>query len=316
MQSNKSLQAIGWGLLASVFFSATYIVNSFLSVKGGHWAWTTALRYLFMVPMLAPILLVQHQWQPMMAELKKHPMVWITWGGLGFGVFYAFLTYAAMLGPGWLIAGVFQFTIVAGLLISPFVFKDHRARIPKSALGASLFILVGIFLMQWNQQDGQYNRWQLLLCVLLVLAGAFLWPLANRKLVLHEEKAGLTFSPAQRVVAMSLGSLPVLLAIAAYGFWDYGWPGGQQLLGSAAIALSSGVIASVLFYKGLNLAKHDPATFAAVEATQAMEIIVTLTGEMLLLGTLWPGTLSGVGMLMVFIGMAFYAWMEAGKKKG
>ncbi len=314
MPSNKSVQAIGWGLLAAVFFSATYIVNSFLSVKGGHWAWTTVLRYVFMVLMLAPILLAQKEWTPMLAELKRHPWVWIKWGSLGFGIFYAFLTYAAALGPGWLIAGVFQFTIVAGLLISPFVFKDHRAKIPRSALAVSLFILSGIFMMQWNQQDGSYTRAQLLLCVLLVLTGAFLWPLANRKLLLHEERTGLVFSPMQRVEAMSMGSLPALALLSIYAYYDSGLPGGQQVLGTAIIALSSGVIACVLFYKALALVKQDAAAFAAVEATQAMEIIITLLGEMVLLGTLWPGTYSGIGMLMVFIGMALYAWMEA--KKG
>ena len=40
------------GLTAGMFFSATFIFNRAMSLEGGHWYWSAALRYAYMVAFL------------------------------------------------------------------------------------------------------------------------------------------------------------------------------------------------------------------------------------------------------------------------
>lgn len=37
-------------ILASFFFSITFVLNQLMSVEGGYWLWTAPLRFLFMIP--------------------------------------------------------------------------------------------------------------------------------------------------------------------------------------------------------------------------------------------------------------------------
>ncbi len=37
-------------ILASSFFSITFVLNQLMSVEGGYWLWTASLRFLFMIP--------------------------------------------------------------------------------------------------------------------------------------------------------------------------------------------------------------------------------------------------------------------------
>ena len=121
MHSNSNFKAIALGSLACVFFSSTYIVNSFLASTGGHWAWTTGLRTFFLVLLLSALLQLQGKLKPLLLVMRQHLLVWIGWGSIAFGLTYFCLTSGALFGPGWLVAGVFQFTIVAGILVAPFV---------------------------------------------------------------------------------------------------------------------------------------------------------------------------------------------------
>ena len=52
----RALLAIALSLLSALFFTATYVFNRAAAVEGGHWAWTAALRYLFMLPLLLPLM--------------------------------------------------------------------------------------------------------------------------------------------------------------------------------------------------------------------------------------------------------------------
>ena len=53
------MKAIIWGLLSSMFFSATFIVNRAMNVSGTSWAWTASLRFLFAIPILLILVLLQ-----------------------------------------------------------------------------------------------------------------------------------------------------------------------------------------------------------------------------------------------------------------
>ncbi|WP_161888372.1 multidrug resistance efflux transporter family protein [Pontibacter russatus] len=306
MQANSNLKAIALGSAACVFFSSTYILNSFLSSRGGHWAWTTGLRTTFLVLLLLAVLAAKGQLGQLLRVMRQNLRVWLVWGGVAFGLSYIFLTCAASFGPGWLVAGVFQFTIVAGILLSPFLYKDHRAKVPLRALLLSLLIMAGIACMQWSQRNGSYTPHQLWWCIGLVMLAAFAWPLANRKLLLHVEEEGHSLSAMQRVAGTALGSLPVQLMLLLYGYFQVGLPGQGQLLTVFLISLSSGVVGCILFFKAMHLARSSAASLAAVEATQSIEILVTVIGEVLLLGVSWPNWLGNLGMLLIICGLVLY----------
>lgn len=294
-------------MVASVFFCSTYVLNSFISVGNGHWAWTVALRTLFLLIILLGILQFKNQLSPLLHILKKQPKVWMFWGSVWFGLVYVLLTAAASFGPGWLIAGVFQFTIVAGILLSPFLYKDGRAKIPVRALLLSILILIGIALMQWSQRNGSYTDAQLLICIILVLLAAIIWPLANRKMLLFVEEQGYELNSMQRVAGTAIGSLPVLFMLMGFGYYKAGLPGETQLLAVFVIAISSGVIGTILFFKATHLARTDSAALAAVEATQSIEIVATVIGEVLLLGIAWPNFTGNLGMLLITGGLILYS---------
>ncbi|WP_162426513.1 DMT family transporter [Pontibacter pudoricolor] len=307
MQANQKIKAIGIGLLASFFFCSTYVMNSFISAGNGHWAWTVSLRTLIMLIILLVILHFKQQLKPLLHVLKKQPGVWLFWGSIWFGVVYALLTAAAEFGPGWLIAGVFQFTIVAGILLSPFLYKDGRAKIPVRALLLSFLILVGIALMQWSQRNGSYTDAQLISCIILVLLAAIVWPLSNRKLMLFIEEHDHKISAMQRVTGTAIGSLPAIVLLMGYGYSEAGLPGEQQLLATSVISICSGVIGCVLFFKATDMVRSDSAALAAVEATQSVEILATVAGEVLLLGIAWPNLYGNIGMLLIMGGLILYS---------
>ncbi|GAB3529970.1 multidrug resistance efflux transporter family protein [Pontibacter brevis] len=307
MQPNSNLKAIALGSLACVFFSSTYILNSFMSSKGGHWAWTAGLRTFFLVILLVAFLSVKGQLRHLLQVMRQNLQVWLLCGGMAFGLGYYFLTFAASFGPGWLVAGVFQFTIVAGILLSPFLYKDHRAKIPLKALFLSILIMAGIACMQWSQKDGSYTTSQLWWCIGLVMLAAFNWPLANRKLMLYVEESGHHLTAIQRVAGTAIGSIPVQIILMAYGYTQAGLPGQEQLLTVLIISLSSGVVGCILFFKAMHLARLHAASLAAVEATQSVEILVTVIGECLLLGIAWPNWLGNLGMMIIISGLVLYS---------
>ena len=57
----------------------------------------------------------------------------------------------------------------------------------------------------------------------------------------------------------------------------------------------------------MHLARTDASALAAVEATQSVEILVTVTGEVLLLGIAWPNWLGNLGMLVIMGGLVLYS---------
>ena len=307
MQQNSNLKAIALGSLACVFFSSTYILNSFMSAKGGHWAWTAGLRSFYLVLLLVTFLWMKGQLKHLLWVMRQNLQVWLVWGGVAFGLSYYFLTFAAAFGPGWLVAGVFQFTIVAGILLSPFLYKDHRAKITLKALLLSMLIMAGIACMQWSQRNGSYSQEQLWWCVALVMLAAFSWPLANRKLLLHVEESGYHLNAIQRVAGTAIGSIQVQIILMLYGFSQAGLPGQEQFLTVLIISLSSGVAGCILFFKAMHLARFHAASLAAVEATQSIEILITVVGEALLLGIAWPNWLGTLGMIIIISGLVLYS---------
>lgn len=307
------MRAIFLGIVSSLFFASTFVLNRAMELDGGSWIWSSVLRYLFMIPPLFILVFIRGNLKELFSEMVKKPFVWLLWSTVGFGIFYAPICFAAAYGPSWLVASTWQITIVAGSLLAPLFFEDivigkvHyrlRGKIPVKGLLISVFILFGVVLVQF-QQDHSLSVKSVMVGVLPVVLAAFAYPFGNRKMM---EICGEGLDTFQRVLGMTLASLPFWLVLSLYGSITIGAPSKAQTLQSVVVALCSGVIATLLFFKATDLTKGDIRKLAAVEATQSGEVLFALLGELLLLHSALPNSLSFVGMGIVIIGMILHSF--------
>ena len=293
---------------SALFFTLTYVLNRATANEGGHWAWTAALRYFITLPWMIP--LIRGRWRSLWNAMRKHPKAWLSYSAFGFVVFYMLLAYAANSGPSWLVAGSFQFTVIAGMLCAPFLYRDARRKVPLAAWGVGFLILAGVMLMQFAHADGGLDRaaWIALVCV---LGSAVLYPLGNRLLLLHLERTDEQLDATQRVFGMTLASQPLWLLVAIYAFSQAGAPSSSQVVMAAGVALSAGVIATILFFKATGLVRDNPTALAAAEAMQAAELIFASLLGVLFLHEAWPRGGALVGGVMIIIGIVLFAWVAA-----
>lgn len=311
------MKDIALGILAALFFAVTFILNHSMELEGGSWLWSSSLRYFFMLPFLFFIVMARKGWKPLADEMKAQPSKWLLWSFVGFVLFYAPLTYAAAFGPGWLVSGTWQFTIVAGILLAPLfvMVVDNikvRQRIPVISLLISSFILIGILLIQVPQaQSGSVNA--LMLGILPVVVAAFAYPLGNRKMM---ALCGGRLDTFQRVLGMTIASLPSWFLLASYALFTLGPPSMNQVIQSFIVGISSGVIATVLFFVATDRVREDQGKLAAVEATQSTEVLFAIMGEMLLLSLPLPAPIALIGTGVIIIGMLLHSYhtMQQSKK--
>jgi len=307
------------GILAAFFFAFTFVLNQSMELSGGSWIWSASLRYIFMVPFLLAIVLARKNFKQLIQEMKKNPGKWLLWSFVGFGLFYAPLTFAAAYSPGWLIAGTWQITIISGALLAPLFYEtiqtkhgvvQARAKIPFKGLSMSLVILLGIVLLQ-VEHTSLIPMEVMLMGVIPVLIASFAYPLGNRKMM-DVTKGSL--DAYQRVLGMTLASLPFWILLSFFGFISEGPPTLNQSIQSLLVAISSGVIATVLFFKATDLVRGDMQKLAAVEATQAMEVLFALAGEIAILSIALPSVRSWLGILIVMAGMALHSYQSHREK--
>ena len=311
----RGLAAIGVALLAALFFTFTYVLNRAMSNAGGHWAWTASLRYLLTLPMLLPLMRWQGGIAPVWRALRAYPLAWLACSGIGFVVFYMLLAYAADSGPSWLIAGSFQFTVVAGMLCAPLLYRgehagDARRRIPRAALAVGVVILAGVLLLQLGTAHGALDRdgWIALACV---LASAVLYPVGNRLLLLHLERTGETLNATQRVFGMTLASQPLWLLVGAFAWQRAGAPSVDQVWLAAGVALTAGVVATILFFHATGMVRDNPVALGAAEAMQAAELLFATLLGVRFLHEPWPHGIALWGALLVVAGISAFAWVVA-----
>jgi drug/metabolite transporter (DMT)-like permease len=310
-----ALAAVAIALLSALFFTCTYVLNRAAATGGGHWAWTAALRYLITVPIMLLVMPWQGGVRPVWRAIHAHPGPWLLWSGIGFGLFYLLLSFAASSGPSWLVAGTFQLTVIAGMLCAPFLYRsrdgsDVRARIPRPALAAGLVVICGVLLMQIGHADGHLDR-TALMALVAVAVSAFAYPLGNRGLLLHLERTGIELNATQRVFGMTLASQPLWWAVAAGAYAWLGPPSLGQVQFAGGVALGAGVIATILFFQATGMVRNDPSALAAAEAMQAAEILfATLIGVMWL-GEAWPHGITLWGAVIVFTGIVAFSIVAA-----
>jgi len=302
-EKKNTLLAVSTGIIAALFLSSTFTINSLLAHTGGHWAWTASLRSLIMIPLMGLVLLMSKRLAPLIKTLKQHPILFLKWGIIGFGGLYTTMALASLYIPGWLVAATFQINILAGVLIAPFIYDDHRKKIPFKALCLSILIVIGVLVMQLDKLTQLHDRRSLAISFFLVLIGAFVWPLANRKLMIDLERKSAELNATQRVLGLTIGSTPLLLVLALFAYIVSGSAPMLQVKASFYSALLSGFIGGAGFYQATQMVKHNPIALATVEATQVFEIFFTLICEIWLVNAPKPNSLALIGMAIIGIGI-------------
>lgn len=297
------------GVLASLFFAVTFILNRSMEVSGGSWLWSSSLRFFFMLPFLFIIVSYRKGLANTFHELRSAPAPWLIWSFVGFVLFYAPLTFAAAYGPGWLISGMWQFTIVAGVLLAPFFsvrIKDRiiKQKIPVISLLISFVILIGIILIQIPNTNS-LSMSAVFLGILPVVVAAFAYPLGNRKMMDHLDGKLDTF---QRVLGMTIASLPAWIILVVFALFTVGLPSMNQVIQSLIVAVSSGVIATTLFFMATDRVRNHQGKLAAVEATQSTEILFVIVGEMIILHIPLPTPIALIGLGIIILGMFLHSY--------
>jgi len=313
-EGRRALAAIALALLSALFFTLTYVLNRASVGVGGFWAWTAALRYLITLPLLLPLMPWQGGIGPVWRAMRAHPLAWLRCSAIGFVAFYLLLAHAAASGPAWLIAGSFQFTVIAGMLCAPLLYRDGRRQMPRAALAVGAAIFAGVLLLQAGNARGALDSgaW---LALASVLAAAILYPLGNRLLLLHLERTGESLNATQRVFGMTLASQPLWWLVAAYAWTQAGAPPPAQVWLAGGVALSAGVIATILFFQATGMVRDQPAALGAAEAMQAAELLFASVLGVAFLHESWPHGAAVWGAAMVVLGIVAFAGLVVGRQQ-
>ncbi|MFC0273552.1 multidrug resistance efflux transporter family protein [Metabacillus herbersteinensis] len=313
------MKALLLGIISSLFFAVTFILNRSMELSGGSWLWSASLRYFFMLPFLILIVLLSKKMNGLWKEMSQRPIDWLIWSFVGFGLFYAPISFAGAYGPGWLVAGTWSFTIIAGTLLAPLFYErvqtstgivNVRGKIPMKPLGASVIVLIGIVFIH-GQHIQTIGFSDSLGVILPIVVAAFAYPLGNRKMM---ELCSGRLDIFQRVLGMTIASLPLWIVLAVYALITVGLPSYNQVVQSFFVAVCSGVIATVLFFSATELVRHDQEKLASVEATQSTQVIFVILGEFFFLAADLPNFLALTGIGLIILGMIVHSYLS--RKKG
>jgi len=310
------------GILSAFFFSSTFVLNRAMSLQGGHWVWTASLRYVYTLVLLCLWLLVKGQVNVLtgaVREFRTHCLFWTVAGGIGFGVFYALLSFSASFAPGWVVATTWQATILA----SPLVLLIFGKQVPAKGMLFTALIFIGVVLVTIEQATSSPTG-EILLGFLAVTVAAFAYPLGNQPV--WEARYG-TSARVPRIVGPvidnSIGRV-LLLVMGSIPFWitliivaNPPPPSTGQMLTTAIVAVFSGVVATSLFLKARHHAS-TPYELVAVDSTQSTEVLFALLGEVIFLHGSYPGATASAGIVAVVVGLTLYIRAQATKnvKKG
>ena len=288
-------KALFLGILGSFFFAFTFVLNRSMNLSGGYWLWNAALRYLFTLPIMFILLLKNQKYHPVLRDIKERPIPWLLWSTVGFGLFYAPLSLASVYAESWFTAAAWQFTIIAGILLTPLFGR----KLPVKNLLLSCIIIGGIFVMQIPQfrQRGFHG---LMVPILAIVVAAFSYPMGNRKMM---KVCGDRFSAIQRVFGMTLCSIPFWIICSGVAIFRDGLPSIAQVVQSLCVAIFSGVLATIFFFRATDLVRENPRQLAVIEATQSGEAIFTLLLGVVILHDNIPSTISFIGIILIVSGM-------------
>ena len=298
------------GVISGAFFSTTFVLNELMSVSGGHWLWSATLRYFFMIIFLVLILIFQGGVQRVFDVCKLYIENYIFWtisGTIGFGFFYALICFSADFSPAWVIASTWQFTVVATLFVLMFFGK----KFPKKIWIFSFVIFLGVCLVNLSHME-TFDLKALLMGGIPILIASFCYPFGNQ--LVWEAKNGnhknvpqikskLLENAFNKVFLLTLGSLPLWFILIA--IIQPQAPSNAQLINTSLVALFSGVCATSIFLYARNIAKNS-SQIAAVDSTQASEVVFAFLGSLLFIGNSSLNFISIVGLIFIFLGLFLF----------
>ncbi len=309
------IKLISIGVLSGLFFSTTFVLNRLMSLEGGHWVWTACLRYFFMLAFLVVWFLATRNirlLKDLLFLFFKHWIFWTLTGTIGFGFFYALMSYSASFSPAWVIATTWQVTIIA----TPIVLMGFKKKVPGSALFFSCLIFSGVVLVNVSQAETAPIN-DILMGGIPVLVAAFCYPFGNQlvwevqnsehHLLPKIDRPALSH-PFAKVLLMTLGSMPFWLVLII--FFQPPIPAADQVIQTAMVALFSGIIATSLFLYARQEAANS-YELSAVDATQSSEVVFALSGELVFLHAPAPTGLGGIGIVMTILGLSLYIRAKA-----
>ncbi len=300
------VRTIAIGMLAAAFA---------MSLEGGHWVWTASLRYAYMLVFLSLGLIFfkgTNRFLEVLGVFVEHWFFWMLAGCMGFGVFYSLLSLSASYAAGWMVATTWQMTILA----TPIVLAGFGRRVTSKGLLLIGLVFMGIVLVNIEHAISSSME-EVILGGFPVLIAAFSYPIGNQ--MVWEARLGGK-GPIPRIssaVVEDSFACVLLLTIGSIPFWIVlvlvtapPPPSSGQLINTAMVALLSGVIATSLFLHARNLCAHA-GEIAAVDATQAMEVVFSLMGEIVFLQGVFPSMIGMAGVALTTLGLMAYARLQA-----
>ncbi len=303
------------GLLAALFFSATFVVNRMMTLDAsGHWVWIAALRFLIVIPLSAFALVATAGRQGLTdagALLFRHPRFWMTFGTL-IGCFYVGLVIGALFAPAWVVTATWQMTILA----TPIVLVGcYGYRLPRRGILFSGIALLGVVAI-----NAEHATNTSLIDVFgggsVILVAAFLFPYANQMLMEAQQERPrfpndipvirdpIIRNPFACVLLGALGGMPFWIVLVV--LCNPPLPTLGQVRLTSITALSSGLIATSIFYVARRSTGNNPYRLAAVDATQSAEVLFALAGEMCFIGGVTPDALGVIGIALIMLGIALF----------
>lgn len=303
-----AIKAILLGILAALFFSLTFLLNEINLSDSGYWIWVATLRYLWMLPMitlLGRVPQLKSDFRQVWTSMKEAPSYWFIWRNVCFVLFYVPLTWSAQFLPGWLVSSLWQLTIVFGVLTTPLMTvtdnsgNKHRLKIPGNKIKWMVVILLGIGLTTVQTNGFSQVTPMFWFAIVAIIIAAVCYPLGNRQIGNRYP----TFNGLEKVFGMLIATYPTFIVLSIIGYLKAGLPSQGTLVSTFSVALSSGVIATVLFFQATAMAARNMETLATVEATQSFEVIFTVLLGLVFLGHTLPNHLQLTGLAIMLFGI-------------
>lgn len=293
------------GLLSGVFFTATFLINRAISLDGGHWFFSGALRVFYAVLFISLGFIVLKgfdYFKSVIKEYIEHFRFWTIAGTIGFGFFYSLLCYAADFSPAWVVATTWQVTIISSLFVLAFFGK----KLSKKIWFFTIIIFAGITMVNLSHFDIN-NIEPLLLGFLPVLIASFCYPFGNQ--MVWEEKTKRIEKNKDSKVLNNTFVKVFLLTLGSFPFWvilyflsDATTPTYSQYVNVGLITLLSGIIATSLFLYARSHADTS-SKIVLVDATQSGEVFFALIGEIIFLNAAIPNGMGIAGLVITLVGL-------------
>ena len=282
------------GLLSSLFFTSTFVINRSMNLSGGSFLWSASLRYLLCIFLMLP-LLKKGSLNKIKSSIYKNPVYWLVYSTIGFGFFYLRLAASSIYGESWMVASLWQLTIVFGILLSPLT--GHK--IPIKPLLLSFIIILGIVLLQLDNIKNT-NIKDSLIILLLMTISAISYPLGNRKMM---QLVADDLTTTERVYGMTIMSAPFWIVVSLIALTTHGLPSSNQFIQVILVTIFSSIIATILFFKATNMERNNATGLALVESTIAAQVPLSLITGVLILGDRIPSGIGLFGILFIIIGI-------------